>query len=131
MSGLSRTTIEWAFAEPVAFRPTGWPKAEPDALREPSKDEVKARLLAALDGAAERSPEEQARITSPDGTVWVSVTVARSVSFAKALLEEWRVFDGVNRSDWIKRKSINIPAAVYDAILDRVRLRLRPGGLDE
>jgi len=131
MTTLSREVIEKAFAEPVAYRPTGWPKAEPDALREPSKDEVKARLLAAMDGAASGSPEESARFPGPDGTMMVSVLVARSLPFARALLHEWSLLDGKDRGYLLKAKSISLPASVFDGLLPKVRDRLRPGGLDE
>ena len=74
------------------------------------------------------SPEEQARFVSPDGVPMVSVVVARSVPFAKALVYEWSLLDGIDRNHMLKWKAISLPAAVYDSILDRVRLRLRPGG---
>lgn len=74
------------------------------------------------------SPEESARFVSPDGVPMVSVVVGKSVPFARALVYEWSLLDRVERSHMLRWKAISLPAATYDAILDRVRLRLRPGG---
>lgn len=73
------------------------------------------------------SPEESRRFVSPDGVPMVSVVVGKSVPFARALVYEWSLRDGIDREHMLRWKAISLPASVYDAILDRVRLRLRPG----
>jgi len=76
---------------------------------------------------AASSPEESARFTGADGVPMVSVTVAQSFPFARALAYEWGLHDGRDHTWKLKHKALILPAAIYDAILDRVRLRLRPG----
>lgn len=73
------------------------------------------------------SPEEAARVTAADGTVWVTVAVEKRRAFAWALLQEWKLVDGRDRSEWIKRRAFNIPASVYDSILESARRRLGGG----
>lgn len=90
---------------------------------------VSAYLAVAFPQSA--SPEESGRFVSPDGVPMVSVKVAKSVPFAKALIYEWSLSDGVERGHMLRWNSISLPAAIYDAILDKARRRLRPGGLDE
>jgi len=82
-----------------------------------------AYLAVAFPKAA--SPEESQRFLNADGTPMVSVVVAKSLPFARALIYEWSLLDGIDRNHWLKWKAISLPASIYDAILDRARLRLR------
>lgn len=94
-------------------------------------EKIVTAYLALAQPASMTSPEESARFPGLDGTMMVSVLVARSVPFAKALLHEWSLLDGMDRGYLLKAKSISLPASVFDGLLPKVRDRLRPGGLDE
>lgn len=87
--------------------------------------------LAVAYPAPKTSPEEQSRFTGADGVPMVSVTVAQSFPFAKALAHEWSLVDGRDHNWKLKHKALVLPASIYDEILPKVRHRLRPGGLDE
>ncbi|HEV7278419.1 MAG TPA: hypothetical protein VGN80_19230 [Devosiaceae bacterium] len=58
-----------------------------------------------------------------DGREYVSVTVAKSRAFAAACLTEWQQLDGRDRSDWLRRKAINVPAEVVPAARARLEKR--------
>ena len=103
-------------------------------VKEISPGAVEKILAAYLDTAfpdAAGSPEEASRFRGADGKLYVSVTVARSLPFARAVVAEWKLHDGRDRSWMLKHSALLIEASIYDAILDRVRLRLRPEGADE
>lgn len=94
-------------------------------------EKILTAYLAAVFPDAAGSPEESSRFRGTDGKLYVSVTVARSLPFARALVAEWKLHDGRDRNWMLKHSGLSIEASIYDAILDRVRLRLRPGGGEE
>ncbi len=91
---------------------------------------VEKAIAAYLDALEQGAPADEfgnGRFIGVGGVPMVSVRVAQSYPFAKALVHEWGLHDGRDH-DWkLKHKALVLPAATYDAILDRVRLRLRPG----
>lgn len=60
------------------------------------------------------STDTLAQATGPDGVLMQSILVARSIPFAKACLAEWHKRDGIDRRDWMRRKSFWVPASVIE-----------------
>ena len=102
-------------------------------------EKVVAAYVAIAYPAPKTSLEESSRFTGDDGVPMVSVTVAQSFPFARALAHEWGLADGRDHTWKLKHKALVLPASTYDAILPKVRHRLRAsppragglGGLDE
>lgn len=90
--------------EPVPFRPRGWRQDEPDALREPTRDEVKDRILRA-------TPELYAHADNQRPTVWEP---------AQTLIEELRrrCQESGSQKAWAKANGISA-AYVNDVIQGR------------
>jgi hypothetical protein len=59
-----------------------------------------------------------AQVEGPDGRMMQSVVVARSIPFARACLVEWKKQDGVERGEWMRRKSFWVPVTVLEAARD-------------
>jgi len=91
-------------------------------------EKILTAYLDALEGPPPADEVGNGRVLAADGTPWVYVTVARSLPFAKALVAEWKAFDGSDHGWKLKFKSIGLPARIYDEILPRVRARLQRQG---
>jgi hypothetical protein len=69
--------------------------------------------------------DDNLRAVAADGTPIVTVVVAKSLPFARGLIEAWKAIDQKDRSWMLRNKAFIIPAAIYDEIAPRVRERLR------